>query len=440
MYSTTVTSSIPQATDAVCPGFNNQLYNANGTIYTILCNTYLGGDAFSNYYSSDGADPYLPVYDDIINGLAINDMESCINACAFVKNCDTVDWLVDEQVCVYVQTTPGMIIEPAGSFGVNAAVLYKAPPPTSIAICPALDNSLYTDWAGYQYTIFCGTSFAGNSIGQVPNGTLINNVLVVDLLSCLETCNDVSTCVGVVWDQTGVCTYQSDNRVGPATNSATDSAMLSYSNVQCDSWNNKAWIDLSGNRYEILCNATFEFNAGYTCNAVGDMIGPIAINSFADCIDSCQYVDGCVGVDWSSDNIQQTLECCYSSSPAEMQISHGMTAHSSASLSTTRADIDCSVDASPADYTNMDRSRWRVYCDIDFEYADLPQGESTAWQGDLVGDILIVDLQSCINACPQVDGCLAVTWNIAGFCIWKTGFGRNSSSPVAWSAAPIDLG
>ena len=121
---TAATSPVPQATNAVCPAFEAQLYTTGSLQYTIHC-----GFVPSSYkllgHSSDGAGsaPYDTPYNDDINGETVDDMESCMDACASVADCNGIYWSTASEVCAYIEVSAGSGFRNLSAYGVDSAVL-----------------------------------------------------------------------------------------------------------------------------------------------------------------------------------------------------------------------------------------------------------------------------------------------------------------------------
>ncbi|CAD0028570.1 unnamed protein product, partial [Aureobasidium pullulans] len=133
--------------------------------------------------------------------------------------------------------------------------------------CPRDNGIYYSDTENRVYQLLCNTDESDATIGMdyQPH-----------LQSCVDSCGDISGCLGVSYSETtGLCSYKSSasNRVG---SSSSNSAILA-----------DYLVDSSGSIYQILCNTFFPASNNITSN--------LETPDLASCSEICSDTSDCSG-------------------------------------------------------------------------------------------------------------------------------------------------
>jgi hypothetical protein len=283
----------PPPPDTICPSFNNSMYtDARGHQYTIFC-----GISFT------GNDLGQARYGEPVNGLAVVNLQTCVESCFGVETCVGVSW--DSQTCSYKS------VNRVGSS--PDSTMKSAMMSFDYVTCDDWDGKLWTDRAGDQYTILCDTSFnAGSSCTSQP-----------DFRTCIDSCDSSTGCAGVQFLEDGGnqdCCFASS---GTAYSEETgiSAAVLATTRTRIDCNTNPTpppYIDIYGRMWQINC---------YTGNPGNSDMGSVRpskgqgnwyydiIVGFESCIGACSQISDCAIATWMVDTYQTTtLEYCVFSS------------------------------------------------------------------------------------------------------------------------------
>ncbi|THY45205.1 hypothetical protein D6C98_07916, partial [Aureobasidium pullulans] len=142
--------------------------------------------------------------------------------------------------------------------------------------CPRDNGIYYSDTENRVYQLLCNTDESDATIGMdyQPH-----------LQSCVDSCGDISGCLGVSYaETTGLCSYKSSasNRVG---SSSSNSAILA--DYVCPGADGTQLVDSSGSIYQILCNTFFPASNNITSN--------LETPDLASCSEICSDTSDCSG-------------------------------------------------------------------------------------------------------------------------------------------------
>ncbi|THY82809.1 hypothetical protein D6C92_09891 [Aureobasidium pullulans] len=142
--------------------------------------------------------------------------------------------------------------------------------------CPRDNGIYYSDTENRVYQLLCNTDESDATIGMDYQPYL---------QSCVDSCGDISECLGVSYaETTGLCSYKSSasNRVG---SSSSNSAILA--DYVCPGADGTQLVDSSGSIYQILCNTFFPASNNITSN--------LETPDLASCSEICSDTSDCSG-------------------------------------------------------------------------------------------------------------------------------------------------
>ena len=198
--STTSSGAAPSCSSAtnLCPMYNGTTYyDCNGAQYRVLCDTNQGGIPLDGPGYREKAkarratqQPSFAACMDLCD-----DVAGCVGAAYTGANCQLYSSLAGAP-----SSSPGTV------FGLRSGVAgglssvwtvsstistsASAPVYSSTGICPAMNNTVYTDDYGQKYEIICGTNHQGGDLEQIPGSSIP---------ACISACTASGSCVGIVF-------------------------------------------------------------------------------------------------------------------------------------------------------------------------------------------------------------------------------------------------
>ena len=166
--------------------------------------------------------------------------------------------------------------------------------PTSTPVCPADNNTQYTDFAGSVYDIKCGLQITGENYQAVHADTFND---------CIEYCDLVTDCAAITYqagasaDETNCYpyslfdSYNIDSPVGVYSavlaNNGTTGEIIDPQSL-CPGLNGSEFKDPGGYTYLIGCDQ--ELN--------GADLAPAVAPDLSGCLQYCDTYATCIGVDF----------------------------------------------------------------------------------------------------------------------------------------------
>ncbi|TIA12562.1 hypothetical protein D6C80_06787 [Aureobasidium pullulans] len=194
--------------------------------------------------------------------------------------------------------------------------------------CPRDNGIYYSDTENRVYQLLCNTDESDATIGMdyQPH-----------LQSCVDSCGDISGCLGVSYaETTGLCSYKSSasNRVG---SSSSNSAILA--DYVCPGADGTQLVDSSGSIYQILCNTFFPASNNITSN--------LETPDLASCSEICSDTSDCSGFTFQNDTVSLRLSIIPSSNSLSSGLPSTISPERMVSASSTIIPASISSDGAP---------------------------------------------------------------------------------------------
>ncbi|THX58004.1 hypothetical protein D6D06_03326 [Aureobasidium pullulans] len=194
--------------------------------------------------------------------------------------------------------------------------------------CPRDNGIYYSDTENQVYQLLCNTDESDATIGMdyQPH-----------LQSCVDSCGDISGCLGVSYaETTGLCSYKSSasNRVG---SSSSNSAILA--DYVCPGADGTQLVDSSGSIYQILCNTFFPASNNITSN--------LETPDLASCSEICSDTSDCSGFTFQNDTVSLRLSIIPSSNSLSSGLPSTISPERTVSASSTIVPASISSDGAP---------------------------------------------------------------------------------------------
>ncbi|THW22229.1 hypothetical protein D6D02_08506 [Aureobasidium pullulans] len=194
--------------------------------------------------------------------------------------------------------------------------------------CPRDNGIYYSDTENRVYQLLCNTDESDATIGMdyQPH-----------LQSCVDSCGDISGCLGVSYaETTGLCSYKSSasNRVG---SSSSNSAILA--DYVCPGADGTQLVDSSGSIYQILCNTFFPASNNITSN--------LETPDLASCSEICSDTSDCSGFTFQNDTVSLRLSIIPSSNSLSSGLPSTISPERTVSASSTIIPASISSDGAP---------------------------------------------------------------------------------------------
>ncbi|OCL14458.1 hypothetical protein AOQ84DRAFT_371263 [Glonium stellatum] len=174
---------------------------------------------------------------------------------------------------------------------------WTAPAPTSSALCPYNNNTIYTGPTdGQHYLVQCGVDRAG--------GDYTTSTTPQSLTDCINLCDQNPICVGAAWVHGGTCYLKSTHQTpsvngnvdsadcidcSPPSSTSTTSATATPTSIQCPAQNQTFYTNpYNGDVYRIDCGMDQD----------GAAISNPYTNDLNACIGTCSNTTGCLLVVW----------------------------------------------------------------------------------------------------------------------------------------------
>ncbi|THX98496.1 hypothetical protein D6D08_00054 [Aureobasidium pullulans] len=194
--------------------------------------------------------------------------------------------------------------------------------------CPRDNGIYYSDTENRVYQLLCNTDESDATIGMdyQPH-----------LQSCVDSCGDISGCLGVSYaETTGLCSYKSSasNRVG---SSSSNSAILA--DYVCPGADGTQLVDSSGSIYQILCNTFFPASNNITSN--------LETPDLASCSEICSDTSDCSGFTFQNDTVSLRSSIIPSSNSLSSGLPSTISPERTVSASSTIIPASISSDGAP---------------------------------------------------------------------------------------------
>ncbi|KAA6416081.1 MAG: hypothetical protein FRX48_00800 [Lasallia pustulata] len=198
-------------------------------------------------------------------------------------------------------SSPSAATSPSTTTSATVTVISTAASPTnpgytpaSTPVCPAANNTQYTDFAGSVYNIKCGLQINGKNLQAVHADTFD---------ACIEYCDILSGCAGTTYLNGAAATNTNCYPYSQFSSYNTNSPRGVYSAVLANGGTTPGSID-SQSLCPALNGSEFKDPAGYTYRIGCDLelngadLAPAVTPDLSGCLQFCDTYATCVGVDF----------------------------------------------------------------------------------------------------------------------------------------------
>lgn len=267
--------------------------------------------------------------------------------------------------------------------------------------CDGSDGETYTAPTGGQYTIACGTDYAGNDIGFSTEATFAD---------CINACDANPQCIDVSY--VGENCYLKNGLSTPFTDrpwvwsakkvGADVPPPVSY--PTCENNANDGALIVTANRktFEIVCGV----------DSTGNDISSFQTSTFSICIEICAETPNCVDVSYVEGN-------CYLKDmirPVLTEAAHVWTAK----LVDAADRLTCDNNKDDGKEFTTENYSFDIACGVDYAGGDLRALDTPTFEG-------------CLEACDAEPECVNVAY-VAPACYLKNEQMPAVANPAVWGA------
>jgi hypothetical protein len=267
--------------------------------------------------------------------------------------------------------------------------------------CDGSDGETYTAPTGGQYTIACGTDYAGNDIGFSTEATFAD---------CINACDANPQCIDVSY--VGENCYLKNGLSEPFTDrpwvwtakkvGAEVPPPVSYPTCENNADHGALIVTANGKTFEIVCGV----------DSTGGDISAIQTSTFNICIEACAETPNCVDVSYVEGN-------CYLKDmirPVLTEAAHVWTAK----LVDAADRLTCDNNKDDGKEFTTENYSFDIACGVDYAGGDLRALDTPTFEG-------------CLEACDAEPECVNVAY-VAPACYLKSEQMPAVANPAVWGA------